>query len=110
MRMLVILTTMMAVFSSGMFSDSHQVTFAEQDIPSYAKWGRLAMKETQAKYPNAVIVDYLHRGREHKDDTAVEKFKLWLRENEKEFGVFIDIKFNTKTEEVVDISFRETTN
>jgi len=81
---------------------------AEKDIPSYAKWGRLAMKETQSRYPNADIIDYLHRGREDKDTTSVEKFKLWLQKDDREFGVFINIEFDTETEDVIDITFRET--
>ncbi|WP_010531465.1 YqzG/YhdC family protein [Lentibacillus jeotgali] len=84
------------------------IVHADKDIPSYAKWGRLAMKETQSKYPDADIIDYLHRGREDKNETSVEKFKLWLQEDDREFGVFIDIEFNAKTENVVDITFRET--
>ncbi|GGJ82431.1 hypothetical protein GCM10007063_01160 [Lentibacillus kapialis] len=87
---------------------SQSVIHAEKDIPSYAKWGRLAMKETQSRYPDSDIIDYLHRGREDKNATSVEKFKLWLRKDEKEFGVFIDIEFDTETEDVIDIRFRET--
>ncbi|RDW15330.1 hypothetical protein CWR48_19480 [Oceanobacillus arenosus] len=81
---------------------------AEIVIPSYAKWGRLAMEKTKAKYPNAQIIDYLHIGKETKGDTTVEKFKLWLKGKEKEFGVFIDISYNPKTEEVIKITYKET--
>ncbi|SFA96305.1 Protein of unknown function [Lentibacillus halodurans] len=94
-----------SVFTSGYVTP---IAEADNDIPSYAKWGRLAMKETQSRYPNADIVDYLHQGREEKDTTAVEKFKLWLREDSREFGVFINIEFDSETEEVIDISFEET--
>ncbi|WP_085993833.1 YqzG/YhdC family protein [Oceanobacillus senegalensis] len=80
----------------------------EKPIPSYAKWGRLAMKETKAKYSNAQIIDYLHIGRETKGDHSIEKFKLWLREGQREFGVFIDIEFVTESEEVISINFEET--
>ncbi|MFD1851026.1 YqzG/YhdC family protein [Oceanobacillus bengalensis] len=79
-----------------------------EGIPSYAKWGRLAMQETKAKYPNDQIVDYLHIGSERKGETTIEKFKLWLKGTDKEFGVFIDIEFNTKTEEVLSVTFTET--
>ncbi|MFB4168954.1 YqzG/YhdC family protein [Virgibacillus sp. JSM 102003] len=87
-----------------------QIAVAEKDIPSYAKWGRMAMKETKAKYPNAAIIDYLHRGRETKDGSTIEKFKLWLKEDNREFGVFINIEFNTETEKVIDITFRESSS
>lgn len=81
---------------------------AQQEIPAYAKWGRLAMKETQSKYPNANIIDYLHEGSESKGDSTIEKFKLWLKDGNKEFGVFVRIEYTTKTEEVIKIEFRET--
>jgi hypothetical protein len=77
----------------------------QQATPAYAKWGLLAMKETKSKYPNADIIDYLHEGSEIKGDSTIEKFKLWLKEGDKEFGVFVRIEFTTKTEEVVNINF-----
>lgn len=81
---------------------------AQPETPSYAKWGTLAMKETQSKYPNANIIDYLHEGSESKGDSTIEKFKLWLREGDKEFGVFVRIEYTTETEKVVNIEFEET--
>lgn len=109
MRPLFITFTILLLLSGGVApSIAPAGVYAEDDIPSYAKWGRLAMKETRSKYHDADIVDYLHRGREDKGESTVEKFKLWLREGDKEFGVFIDIEFNSKTGDVLDISFRET--
>ncbi len=79
-----------------------------EETPSYAKWGRLAMSKTKEKYPEADIIDYLHRGKDVKETYSVEKFKLWLRKENREFGVFIDLKFETETEKLVDITFTET--
>ncbi|WP_246097051.1 DUF3889 domain-containing protein [Psychrobacillus soli] len=79
-----------------------------QEPPAYAKWGMLAIKETQAKYPNASIIDYLHQGRESNKDSTIEKFKLWLKNGDHEFGVFVTIEFTTDTEEVVNIEMQET--
>lgn len=89
---------------------SHPTTFiyADEGGPSYAKWGQVAMIETKKKYPNADIIDYLHIGRETGTKTSKEKFKLWLREDNKEFGVFIDITFNNETEDMTNITFQET--
>ena len=84
------------------------VAHTKQETPSYSKWGRLAMKETQSQYPNAEIVDYLHEGSESKGDSTIEKFKLWLKEPTKEFGVLVRIEYTTETEKVVDIKFEET--
>lgn len=89
---------------------SHFSTIAQsnQEIPSYAKWGQLAMKETQSKYPNAKIIDYLHQGSESKGASTIEKFKLWLKDDDKEFGVYVRIEYTTETEKVIDIEFEET--
>lgn len=84
-------------------------TKAEQEVPPYAKWGQIAMKNTKEKYPQAKIIDYLHIGREKGTEYSIEKFKLWLKKDGKEFGVFVDIKFDNKTEQIIDIKYRETT-
>ncbi|MCM3586737.1 YqzG/YhdC family protein [Mesobacillus maritimus] len=81
----------------------------DAQVPPYAKWGQVAMKETKKKYPQADIVDYQHIGRETGTSTSIEKFKLWLKEDTKEFGVLIDITFDNKSEEIIKIDFSETT-
>lgn len=83
-------------------------THAQQEIPTYAKWSKIAIKETQLKYPNANIIDYLHEGSESEADSTIENFKLWLKDGNNEFGVFVRIKYTTKTEEIVNIEFQET--
>ena len=89
---------------------THTPTIAhvQPEIPAYAKWGKLAIKETQSKYPNANIIDYLHEGSETQEDVTIEKFKLWLKEGDNEFGVFVRIKFTTDTEKVITIELQET--
>lgn len=84
------------------------VVHAQQETPAYAKWGKLAIKETKAKYPNAKIIDYLHVGSETKEDHTMENFKFWLKEGEKEFGVYVKIQFVTQTEKIVKIDMKET--
>ena len=84
------------------------VVHAQQETPAYAKWGKLAIKETKSKYPNAKILDYLHVGQEKKEDHTIENFKFWLKEGEKEFGVYVKIQFVTQTEKIVVINMKET--
>ncbi|MDL4841652.1 DUF3889 domain-containing protein [Aquibacillus rhizosphaerae] len=79
-----------------------------EDLPSYAKWGRLAVKEATEKYPKAQLIDYDHNGKIQNEKTTVEKFKLWLEKDKQEFGLSIDIEYNTKTEEIVDIKLKRT--
>ncbi|BDH61780.1 hypothetical protein MTP04_19100 [Lysinibacillus sp. PLM2] len=67
------------------------------------------MEKTKEKYPNAQITDYLHIGRDVGDSTSIEKFKLILKENNREFGLFVHLKFNNESENLVDVKFSETT-
>jgi len=101
------------IFSSDNFflHNFINTTFAQQkpSIPSYAKWGQIAIHKTKERYPQANIVDYLHIGRSKDENTSEEKFKLWLKENNKEFGVFVNIIFDNKTEQIIEVNFRETT-
>jgi len=86
------------------------IAYAQQEVPAYAKWGKLAVKEAQAKYPEAKILDYLHEGSEVHEDSTIEKFKLWLKQSDKEFGLHVRIKYITNTNKVVNIEFQETTS
>ncbi|MEI2663146.1 DUF3889 domain-containing protein [Rossellomorea sp. LJF3] len=96
------------VLTNLSIGDGIQILHAQQEIPSYAKWGSLAVRKTKERYPDAEIVDYLHIGKEYGTKISTEKFKLWLRRNGKEFGVFIDIQIETESEKLLDIKFRET--
>ena len=51
------------IFSTVNLTPTHISTIAhtQQEIPAYAKWGKLAVKETQSKYPIANIIDYLRQ-------------------------------------------------
>lgn len=100
----------LSVFLATNSIPTHISTIAQiqEEISTYAKWGQLAVKETHEKYPNANIIDYLHEGSESKGESTIEKFKLWLKEEDKEFGVFVRIEYATKTEKVIHIEFRET--
>jgi hypothetical protein len=75
--------------------------------PAYAKWGQIAMQKTKEKYPNANIVDYLHVGRVNHTKSATEKFKLWLKDKDKEFGVLVDIEFEKTSEKIIKITYKE---
>nr|WP_147534766.1 YqzG/YhdC family protein [Bacillus marasmi] len=89
-------------------SNARNIEYEQKPVPAYAKWGSLAMKETKQKYPNAQIIDYLHVGRIVNPNSSSETFKLWLREGQREFGVYITIEFDTKTEKLLRLTFKET--
>ncbi|MCM3600028.1 YqzG/YhdC family protein [Robertmurraya korlensis] len=112
MKIILSVHLLFGLFLFGDFSiiNTSQETHAEQQQgPPYAKWGQIAMKKTKEKYPQANIIDYLHIGREKGTKYSTEKFKLWLKTDSKEFGVFVDITFDNKTEQIKDIKYRETT-
>lgn len=99
----------LCVFSIFLLINSAAVTAQQVYEPPYAKWGRLAMQKTKERYPRADIVDYLHIGRDRiTPNTAVEKFKLWLHEGSREFGVFVYIEFELNSDKLINITFRET--
>ncbi|RDY69121.1 DUF3889 domain-containing protein [Halobacillus trueperi] len=109
MKIFISLQLVFGLLLLGDCINTNIITRAEQEAPPYAKWGEIAMKKTKEKYPQADIIDYLHIGREKGTEYSIEKFKLWLKKDSKEFGVFIDIKFNNETEKIIDIKYRETT-
>jgi hypothetical protein len=76
--------------------------------PSYAKWGRFAIGQVSQRY-KAEIIDYLHVGRRNlSSNTAEEVFKFWVRDNDREFGVYVSIIFEVDTEKVLTVQFTET--
>jgi hypothetical protein len=87
--------------------DLHTSNVANAEVPPYAKWGKLAMQKTKEKYPNASITDYSHLGKIPGTTSDTEKFKLWLKDKDREFGVLVDIRFDKKTENLIEIKFRE---
>ena len=105
-KVFIVLGIYMTVHSAPTYIPT--IALAQQETPAYAKWGKLAIKEVQTKYPKANIIDYLHEGSESKEDSTIEKFKLWLKDGNKEFGVFVRIEYTTETEKVVNIELQET--
>ena len=96
------------VTASSLSTNTATYIHAQQDVPAYAKWSKIAIIETQLLFPNADIIDYLYEGSESKADYTIEKFKLWLKDGTNEFGVFVRIKYTVKTEEIVTIEFQKT--
>ncbi|MDF1507125.1 DUF3889 domain-containing protein [Robertmurraya sp. DFI.2.37] len=94
------------LFSASFAFITNDTSFVEAE-EKYAKWGQLAVSKTKEKYPNAEIKDYKHIGRVQGTNTTVEKFKLWLKENDKELGLLVNIEFDKETERVIEISFKE---
>ncbi|MDX8345664.1 DUF3889 domain-containing protein [Rossellomorea sp. YZS02] len=109
MKMIRLVTIVLCmIFITNLVISDGALLHAQQEIPSYAKWGSLAVRKTKERYPDASIVDYLHIGKEYGTKVSTEKFKLWLKRDGKEFGVFVDIKFETDSEKLIDINYRET--
>lgn len=99
----------LAIIASMQTLTTHIPTTApiHQETPAYAKWGQVAVKETQSKFPHSSIIDYLYEGSEPKENSTIEKFRLWLKENDKEFGVSVKIEYITDTNELIHIQIHE---
>ncbi|MEX2105168.1 MAG: DUF3889 domain-containing protein [Bacilli bacterium] len=98
------------VHANSAITTEHKA-YAKPEEPTYAKWGRLAMQETKNKYPRADIVDYLHVGAVTESPSiTVDKFKLWLRQDQREGGVYVNIHYETATDRVIPFRFRKRTN
>lgn len=102
MKKILLCMMLLTIPFAGLMNLSQTVSAAE-----YEKWGQLAVQKTKEKYPNAEIKDYKHVGRVQGINTTLEKFKLWLREGDREYGVLVNIEFDKKTERVIDISYKE---
>jgi hypothetical protein len=102
----ILLLSFPAMFSPSAAYIEHAA--AAQQTPAYAKWGKLAMTNTKIKYPGARILDYLHVGRTAQGSNCTETFKLWISKDNREFGVFVRITFDEKTEKIRAITFQET--
>ena len=92
-------------FQPASYVEATQDTIAQ--IPGYAKWGQLAMKRTKDKYPKAKIVDYQHLGKQEAPILTTEKFRFWLKEGDKEFGVNVTIHFYKESEAVKEVKLEE---
>lgn len=81
------------------------------DTTTYHKWSLIAIAETKRKYPQAALVDYLHIGRTQLENgLSEEKFKLWLRQDHREFGVYVTVKFADAEGRLVSITTRESSS
>lgn len=75
---------------------------------TYHKWSLMAIEETKHKYPKAALIDYLHIGRTQLGNgLSEEKFKLWLRQDNREFGVYVTVRFQDAEDRLVSIVTRE---
>jgi hypothetical protein len=79
---------------------------AASAAPEHAKWGTIAVKETQNRY-DADIIDYKYLGRSEITPTHSEaKFKLWLRDRVgNEFGVYVFVQFDPATDKTLAVRF-----
>lgn len=77
----------------------NKAAIVQAAAPGYAKWGRLAMQETAKAYEDASIIDYKYEGRSREaPGIAVEKFRLWLKHDGREFGVRVTITVEEATD------------
>lgn len=90
----------------GLAGITTTVSATGDTIPDYAKWGIVAVKETQTKY-NVDILDYKHIGRSSLSASeSREQFKLWVRAKDgKQFAVYVHVDFNPNTQQLKKYNF-----
>ncbi|ANE48938.1 hypothetical protein SY83_14620 [Paenibacillus swuensis] len=77
--------------------------------PAYAKWGLIAVKETQKAYKNAPITDYLFIGQTKLSASRVqERFKLIVRKQTGLIGVFVTITHEVPSDRIISVELSET--
>ncbi|GGH44388.1 hypothetical protein GCM10008014_05730 [Paenibacillus silvae] len=92
----------------GLAGITTTVSATGDTLPDYAKWGIIAVKETQTKY-NVDILDYKHIGRSSLSASeSREQFKLWVRAKDgKQFAVYVHVDFNPNTQQLKKVQFSE---
>ncbi|MFD0959573.1 DUF3889 domain-containing protein [Paenibacillus chungangensis] len=104
----VILKAIMLCISLSVQGGHPDDTAALLAQPAYAQWGRVAMEETAKAYQGASIVDYKYEGRQPgATGEAKEVFRLWLRQDGREFPVRVTITVETSTERLVNVKLEE---
>lgn len=91
------------------FQLNHSAHAQQKPTPPYAKWSVIALDKVKTKYPNAKVADYLYVGRTNGERTSTERFKFWLKEPQREYGVYVNIEFNNQSQQVTNITYQETT-
>jgi hypothetical protein len=85
-----------------------KVSAESEQLKENEKWGQLAIKEVQKKYEGVLIKEYQYVWHEEKKDgTGIKRFKFLLRHLGKEFGVYVTISYDVKSEEVKEIQLME---
>ncbi|MFT8322152.1 MAG: DUF3889 domain-containing protein [Bacillus sp. (in: firmicutes)] len=95
------------LLSFFLLSSAIPASATNNGFPSYVKWGKIAMTKTKEKYPGSEIIDYLHVGKEQKNNTSIEKFKLIVKNENKEIGVLVNLTFDTRTERLLSVNMTE---
>ncbi|SFS58824.1 DUF3889 domain-containing protein [Paenibacillus sp. 453mf] len=99
----ILIISLFTAYSDVMISPST----AEASVPEYAKWGNLAVLEAKKHY-NASITEYQHLGRTVlTDQMAEERFRLIVKKDGTEFPVTVIVKFNSSSNELIDVQFSE---
>lgn len=94
------------LFANGISPETVAMS-GKVEVPAYAKWSRLAIKQTMRKYPDADIMDYLHIATQAGDNSGTEKFQLWLKQDDREFAVSVTVTYSIETGKVIRIDFLE---
>ena len=76
--------------------------------PPYARWGRIAMEQTAAKFPGVPITDYLYVGKFPKMNSyADEVFRLVIRPASEQRTIIVVITIDERSNKMQTIQFQK---
>lgn len=105
--MMIQIAIAIGLFVASYSPNTYTTELVHAEEPSYAKWSRLAIQQAAANYPNASIIDYLYIGSQSEKDMTVATFRLWMREDTREYGVIVRVTYVTESENIQSITFQE---
>lgn len=76
--------------------------------PEYAKWGNIAVKQTQEKFPDYDLTDYLYEGKVVVSEARHQyNFKLILKKSRETKEIRVFVLVNPKQDQLIDVFFDE---
>ena len=84
------------------------VSHVGAELPSYAKWGKVAIEETTKKYPEQNVTDYRYDGKVFISDVREQyNFEFTLKTNGQSREIRVYVLVNPKSDQLIDVLYDE---
>ncbi|MBD1382257.1 DUF3889 domain-containing protein [Metabacillus arenae] len=98
------LSKILVVFFSAVLilAYANQV-YGQQDV-DYEKWSKVAISSVQKEYPQAELTDLKFAGQEKvNENQSKDTFEIKVKQNGESFTARVEVFFNPKTEELLNV-------